>query len=1219
MDGGGINGPVVAIVSPAEDAVSGTITVRAEVIGAGKVDFLNCTLGGTALADSDSTPGVFQAAVDTTPLVDGAMTLNCKAGDGTGTGEASRTITIGNKNPVSFSVYMAEPVADLETVKVLTGTGKLVTILKPDASGKIAAALPPGAYQFEASGGYYISRMLTTARGAATPIVLKLYGSLTGRARITAGKPAEVVITPLTHLREKLLLALQEKGIEDAETRSLRLLSGHYGDAFDIYGKPVSGDSKIQAGMHWLALAAFEQIALDICKAGGLSPESVGAEDILNALSQDLADALLDGKGGTLSVFGFGVDSYFFRYWYAAALMHTGAAFQDVQSLVYTISTDSSELFPAADLPREVVKEPPRMVDLKFKTAPAPDFTVYDRTSGSIPYSNMAAFDLRFRVVPARDQKVLDSGVRISSSEADCGAPRLIDPEKRQYASSCVFNVASKDGEKEISIGATDEIGNVAILDIAAIKDVTPPVVKVGGCPSAPKKSSSPDLKFSVKLTESNPLSLTYKLNGGGESTCSAGTDNLLANTAGLVDGENMVSVTAKDKAGNIGMDSCQIVVDDTPPAAEKSAVARLSPAEGSKATAVSRLEVMVDRDKISDNITANRMIEAFFTVHKSDNQIYTGVVPLMPGNDRFFRIDWDLDPNSKYRYELKLKDEAGNVFTADTAEWYVDLVPPPIAVSGPAGAYSQYYDAVVLMGTGSDEPEGLLYPPFDELARVEWKEIKSGKSGFCTRREPGIFDCHVDLGKNPEAGVHYLYFFGYDTLGNHQTDHSKCGEYNLHCIKYPVTFYTVAPNITGFAVSPDKTGDQILIAWDIENADTTYTCRIGYPTGPKGIFWTKYDCSGDRGGVISLVSKGLDDLHYTVRLTADRTGITATAERYFLLDRAKPVVGDPSLVSQDDASFTVRYDITDLSLSSIDSRLAHRWYFDQSEGVKMEEDTSYALGKNTIVSSELEFAYSKAGLPGGVYKKLSIEACDEVQNCQSGGAEHPFTGDAAVLRETRGIGHQQCTDSACSSLSRTIVGSLVKTKAFKVVPCDACIEDILPKNLEMFVDGTSGRKKLSVFAIFWNAIKLDDPIYGGTFKFPAEFDSMHKYATPSGWVSEPSHFTKADVVPFIQSCRSVPPADYICEYMLSDVTEELLRSTGCINTFESGGTVTTGDFTYCFKYDEQVQRLKAYPDTVAVKYCNSKNQCIIAIGRIPDKITAGFDMSGRHYEHEVF
>jgi hypothetical protein len=88
---------------------------------------------------------------------------------------------------------------------------------------------------------------------------------------------------------------------------------------------------------------------------------------------------------------------------------------------------------------------------------------------------------------------------------------------------------------------------------------------------------------------------------------------------------------------------------------------------------------------------------------------------------------------------------------------------------------------------------------------------------------------------------------------------------------------------------------------------------------------------------------------------------------------------------------------------------------------------------------------------------------------------------------------------------------------------------------------------------------------------------------------------------------------------MLSDVTEELLRSTGCINTFESGGTVTTGDFTYCFKYDEQVQRLKAYPDTVAVKYCNSKNQCIIAIGRIPDKITAGFDMSGRHYEHEVF
>ena len=669
--------PVVTIDEPKETTVAGTFTIKAHATDNVAVVSLICSFKDVSIPNKLSDVDKYEATVDTTSMEDGpGAIIKCIASDGINTGDASLTLSIKNKNKVSFGVYVSEIVTELDAIYVTKIDGTAVATLQPDQEGKIETELAPGWYVFKTDGGLYQTIVLNP--DPKTPLYLNLGQALTSRAEVKAGLTTKVIITPITTLRESLYKALLFKADPEATTKSLDLIADHFKVGFDIYTEPGLGSVGDVKYQYYVALSSLEQLAKDIAGYRGLTIGTINIDDILSTLTYDLKDALLDGTGGTQKIQGWPIDSYFFRYWYAVAVKAfakaSGQSFADFQSLISKIAMDTSELFPVKDTPREVVDDEPGYAQIQYTDSRLTTLADYDFTTGKVPVST-GALSYRFKIVLGTDQAVAD--VTTLSDGMVCVKPTVYDSKNNIYETTCTLIGSQEDGDKTVEISTEDTAYNVGKITLHAIKDTIKPTLDLSGLPTTPVKSSSTSAAFVAAYADVNLLGGLYSV------TSSAITDAPLIQGANsltglLAEGVHTINAIATDKAGNATTKNAAITIDNTAPYADPGCCTVVLPA--ATVTRDNQFLIIIPPAKLHDNYTPPDLIALSYIITKDGAEYQIGTITTK-NKDGNYQLSKTVEANSAYVFNLFLTDQAGNTSTSVfNFSWTVDQHPPTIS-----------------------------------------------------------------------------------------------------------------------------------------------------------------------------------------------------------------------------------------------------------------------------------------------------------------------------------------------------------------------------------------------------------------------------------------------------------------------------------------------------------------------------------------------------------
>ena len=130
------------------------------------------------------------------------------------------------------------------------------------------------------------------------------------------------------------------------------------------------------------------------------------------------------------------------------------------------------------------------------------------------------------------------------------------------YSSNVSYTLSSGDGNKTVYIWYKDNSGNVSsISSDSIILDTTAPTITI----TSPTSNTIYTVTSSVIAIGGNASdsisglsSVTWSNNKGGSGTAS-GTTSWLTSSISLLSGDNVITVTAKDGAGNSGTDTLQV------------------------------------------------------------------------------------------------------------------------------------------------------------------------------------------------------------------------------------------------------------------------------------------------------------------------------------------------------------------------------------------------------------------------------------------------------------------------------------------------------------------------------------------------------------------------------------------------------------------------------------------------------------------------------------
>ncbi len=674
------NPPGIEIKAPANGAVLyNTVTVKAQrTLESCPLIALSCTVKNAdatytkELTDTNSNAEVFDASLDTLDeeLADGEYTLTCTGSNGIKQAVKSLKFTLANHNPVTVLVYVTDKITGVDSVEVYDTTGKKIATLEEE-SGVIEGELPPGEYTVKVTGGDYTSALFKDGTGAAKVVTLSV--PLRSRATVEVGTTTKLYVTPLTTIREYIYLALIEKGRTEAEAvqDSLTLFETHYLEDLNSYARPLAGQPAENATLTWVAIAALEQLAADIAETEGLSDGAVLMDDILNALGTDLIepDALFDGldtNEDPLKIKTFAVDSYLFRYHYAVALKkfieeQTEYTYQDFQTLIYNIAMDTSELFPAAEEPIEVVSQAPEVKNLAYKTAAAPTYTDY-ADPGTIPYTK-DSLDLRFDVELGASAAVSTLDIYFLETDPLKHLEDLAVTGSTYTAEGIV--VTGDDGEKTLTLDVVDNQGNYGLKTVKIVKDATAPVVEVTP-PVAEVISGT--LSFDYSIAEENLAEKYYSiLPSGGSATEYPNAGTALSGSIALseipADGTYTITLYAKDKAANVGSQGFTRTIDTT------------APSVGYTYDPAPNAEGFIAQTGLTVTMTATDRVGATLTYKNS-----------VDGG-----LNWDSDTNNiaaltladqtTHDLRFKVSDDVNNTSTEETKSVTVDTLAPKICV----------------------------------------------------------------------------------------------------------------------------------------------------------------------------------------------------------------------------------------------------------------------------------------------------------------------------------------------------------------------------------------------------------------------------------------------------------------------------------------------------------------------------------------------------------
>ncbi len=600
------------------------------------------------------------------------------------------------KGTVSVLSYVTTRIRNIESAEIFDATGEKVTTLTEE-NGAVQGDLPPGEYTVKVTGGEYESAVFTEANG--NPKTLELTTPLRSRFVVEADTATKVYVTPLTTVREIIYLGLKAKGgrtEDEAIDDAFALLETHYGEGIQPYGRPQAGEPGEAATQHWLANAAFEQLAADIAAAQGLSSGAVLMDDVLDTLAADLveASALFDGydqNEEALKIKGFAVDSYLYRYHYAVALKRfieekTSYAYQDFQAMIYHCAMDTSELFPADRKPREVVAQPPEITELAFKRPDEDTFTTYS-DPGAIPFVR-DALDLRFGVSLGETAtlEMLEILLDGTTPLADLGD---LGEEGTLYRVNGLV-VTGSDGERSITLKVSDDQNNRGQRTMRLVKDTVAPTVTVTPPVAEVVKG---DITFDFTASDEYLAKEYYTITPQGDAPTTYPYEPV--NDSGTVvlseiteDGTYSVTFTAEDRAGNKGSQSFTRTRDTTPPVATVTMeTLEETPREIPTATKwvnVNDFKVLFSgvSDRPESGITYRYTVSRGGVVEEASYQTTVGLWESTEYLTDLGESDKSNLLQTKTTVTAWVVDEVGNESVKQTFDIYVDTVPPVLTVS---------------------------------------------------------------------------------------------------------------------------------------------------------------------------------------------------------------------------------------------------------------------------------------------------------------------------------------------------------------------------------------------------------------------------------------------------------------------------------------------------------------------------------------------------------
>ena len=312
------------------------------------------------------------------------------------------------------------------------------------------------------------------------------------------------------------------------------------------------------------------------------------------------------------------------------------------------------------------------------------------------------------------------------------------------YSTSVSYTVTTGNGLKTIYCWYKDVAGNVSIAASGSITlDTLLPAIIITS-PTSNSTYTSITNTITISGTAANLISVTWSNDRGGSGTAT-GTNSWSVNTISLQSGDNVITVTATDRAANIATVKLTVTYDGIPPTGS------LIINSGAAYTGSTNVTLNLSADDtvavagyyLSDNPAVPGASDAGWNTIPSMSS-YTASVSytLTSGNGQKTIYCW-------------YKDAAGNVSAVSSDSIIFDTSPPMITITGPTSGptYSAVSTPLRLEGTA------------DNLRSIRW-ENNLGGSGTVTGRKNWSIDNIMLYSGNNEITVTAI-----DRAGNTAAD----------------------------------------------------------------------------------------------------------------------------------------------------------------------------------------------------------------------------------------------------------------------------------------------------------------------------------------------------------------------------------------------------------------------------------------------------------------
>jgi PKD repeat protein len=237
------------------------------------------------------------------------------------------------------------------------------------------------------------------------------------------------------------------------------------------------------------------------------------------------------------------------------------------------------------------------------------------------------------------------------------------------------------EGVNSVHIVAVDSAGNRLQIDRQVIVDTEKPVITLVGIADEALWNKSTIL-LQGTVTDEHGASLKV-----GDADVPVDAQNHFQATVSLLEGTNVVTLSATDAAGNVQLRQLRIVRDTTAPVVAPS-IEGLVPDAGTYHTSD-------DTIAVTGIAEAGSIVEVCYANGQSEQAC--NVAPLAA--DGSFRTYVDLAPDANNHIEVKATDAAGN--SANRAYTVEQATPVEVAAQTPWAAYGLFGLALAVLGMG--------------------------------------------------------------------------------------------------------------------------------------------------------------------------------------------------------------------------------------------------------------------------------------------------------------------------------------------------------------------------------------------------------------------------------------------------------------------------------------------------------------------------------------